>query len=115
MVIIWAAQCGRLEVVRLLIADPRVDPSAQNNKAIILAAGNGHLEVVNRLLLDSRVDPSDDSNCAIQLAAEPLDTTTCAGLLTALNRHPLLKEKYTSIDSEGNLETNSKQINWLEL
>ena len=52
---------------------------------------------------------------AIQLAAEPLDTTTCAGLLTALNKHPQLKEKYISIDSEGNLETTSKQINWMEL
>ena len=52
---------------------------------------------------------------AIQMSAEPLDTTTCAALLYALNRHPQLTEPYTSIDSDGNLKTKTKEINWLEL
>ena len=52
---------------------------------------------------------------AIQLAAEPLDTTSCAALLSVLNLHPHLQEKYIQVDSEGNLKTKSKQINWLEL
>lgn len=52
---------------------------------------------------------------AIHLAASPLDTTACASLLFTLNKHPLLKEKYTSLDGDGNLETSLKKINWLDL
>jgi len=52
---------------------------------------------------------------AIQMAAEPLDSTTCASLIHALNQNPLLKEKYTDIDGKGNLTLPSKKINWSEL
>src|SRR3989338_923214 len=52
---------------------------------------------------------------AIQMAAEPLDTTTCLTLIHTLNKHPLLTEKYTAMDSEGNLKTATKTINWFEL
>lgn len=52
---------------------------------------------------------------AIQMAAEPLDTTVCAALLHVLNLNPILKEKYVSIDPDGNLATSTKKINWSEL
>lgn len=53
---------------------------------------------------------------ALQLSSEPsLNSTTCASLLAALNQHPLLKEKYTSIDAKANLQTKEKKISWSEL
>jgi hypothetical protein len=46
--------------VKLLLADERVDPSANDNYAIRFAAKNGHKEVVKILLADERIDPSAD-------------------------------------------------------
>ena len=42
-------------MVKLLLQDPRVDPSDRNNGAIRLAHQNGHVEVVKLLLQDPRV------------------------------------------------------------
>ena len=53
-----AAKAGNLEVVKLLLTDNRVDPSDDDNLAIIWAASRGHHEVVKTLLADNRVDPS---------------------------------------------------------
>lgn len=52
---------------------------------------------------------------ALQLSMEPLNSTSIHALLAALNRHPLLKEKYTSLDSHGNLTTPARKISWQEL
>jgi hypothetical protein len=40
---------GRVEVVRLLLSDNRVDPSARDNNAIHSASSNGYVEVVQLL------------------------------------------------------------------
>ena len=64
-----ASENGYLEIVEILLQDPRVDPSDCNNYAIGLASENGHKEVVEILLRDSRVDPSDDDNYAIAFAS----------------------------------------------
>jgi ankyrin repeat protein len=66
---IKAAKTGDVEKVRLLLTDPRVDPSANNNVAIQQASHNGHLEVVRLLLTDPRTDPAADDNDAIQWAS----------------------------------------------
>jgi hypothetical protein len=60
---------GNVELVDLLLQDPRVDPSADNNWAIRFASNNGHLSIVDRLLQDPRVDPSANDNAAIQFAS----------------------------------------------
>ncbi len=52
---------------------------------------------------------------AIQLSAEPMDSTVCTTLLFALNKHPHLKEKYTAIDGDGSLRTESQKLNWFDL
>ena len=49
---------GYVNIVRLLLTDPRVDSSARNNSAIRWASLNGDVEVVKLLLEDSRVDQS---------------------------------------------------------
>ena len=48
----------------------RVDPSANDNRAIKLASQYGHVDVVRLLLADPRVDPSAIGNRAIQDASE---------------------------------------------
>src|SRR3989304_6063778 len=55
------AEKGDIEIVELLLADHRVDPSANDNHAIRLASSKGHDKVVKLLLADSRVDPSSDN------------------------------------------------------
>ncbi|MBC7465888.1 MAG: biotin--[acetyl-CoA-carboxylase] ligase [Bdellovibrio sp.] len=56
-----------------------------------------------------------ETSIAIQLAAEPMNTTVCASLMYALNKSPLLKDKFTHIDGQGNLTTAAKKTNWSEL
>jgi hypothetical protein len=53
-----------------LLADPRVDPTADDNSAIGLASQEGHGAVVELLLADPRVDPADLENYAIRLASQ---------------------------------------------
>jgi ankyrin repeat protein len=57
------------DVVRLLLSDHRLDPSFENNQAIIEAANNGNMVLFKLLLEDPRVDPSDQSNLALISAA----------------------------------------------
>lgn len=52
---------------------------------------------------------------SLQLSFEPLNSTSAQSLLHALNLHPHLKEKYTGLDAEGNLQTPSRKISWMEL
>jgi hypothetical protein len=73
--IYWASQNGHAEVVRLLLTDPRVDPSVRGNEeichdALAKASQNGHVEVVRLLLTDPRVDPSALNNYAIRFASQ---------------------------------------------
>ncbi len=48
-----ASQNGHIEVVELLLKDPRVDPGADNNYAIRIAHQNGHSKIVKLLLGDN--------------------------------------------------------------
>ena len=61
---------GHVDVVRLLLADSRVNPAECNNCAIQCACANGHVDVVRLLLADNRVNPADNYNQAIRLACE---------------------------------------------
>jgi len=49
---------GHADVVRLLLADARVDPAAYDNTAIRWSSSMGHAEVVKLLLADGRADPN---------------------------------------------------------
>ena len=60
-----ASENGYIDVVKMLLQDPRVDPSGRNNEAIRWSSENGHIEVVRELLKDPRVNPSGGSNYAI--------------------------------------------------
>ncbi len=66
----FVSQEGFDAVVRLLLRDPRVDPSAQDNAAIRWASERGHVDVVQLLLADPRADPSVRNHQAIRMASE---------------------------------------------
>ena len=60
----YAASRGHVEVVKLLMGDPRVDARAISKKgfsAMHYAAAEGHVEVV-KLLLENRVDANAKTN-----------------------------------------------------
>lgn len=67
--IIRASKNGKIKVVNRLLQDERVDPSAQDNQALLEASSKGHVDVVDRLLRDDRVDPSARKNAAIEFAS----------------------------------------------
>lgn len=66
--LIEAVEGRHLEVLQLLLADPRSDPADYDNELIGIAAWEGNYEAVALLLRDERVDPSDDDNSALRSA-----------------------------------------------
>ena len=59
-----ASMNNRVDVVKLLLEDGRVDPTIENNLALYLAIKEGHVRVVKVLLEDGRVVPNMyDNNC----------------------------------------------------
>jgi ankyrin repeat protein len=63
-----SVRIGFTDAVTFLLSDPRVDPSAENNRAVRLAAVKGHVEIVRLLISDARVDPSAENNLALRRA-----------------------------------------------
>lgn len=66
----YAAENGHYAVVQLLLADPRVDASADGNSALKCAACEGRLAILDRLLADPRVDAACDDLEALRGAAK---------------------------------------------
>jgi ankyrin repeat protein len=63
----FAFQCavyyGHDDIVKLLLADKRLDPTLDNNFAICWASENPHSEKCIKLILeDGRIDPSENGN-----------------------------------------------------
>lgn len=88
-----ACQRGDLELVNLLLADPKVDPtentadgkrygSNERQFCIRRAAKEGHIDVVKRLLKDKRVDPAYRNNWALAQCLAKGDLKMCQLLLT---------------------------------
>lgn len=57
-----------LPAIRQMLLDKRVNPSANNNEALIWAIQNGELEIVKLLLIHKRIDPSLNNNAVIREA-----------------------------------------------
>lgn len=79
--ILKAALAGHDEVVRLLLADQRVDP----REALSLATSARHVETVRLLLSDPRVDPTENNYSVLRYAASNYDIEIVA-LFLADNR-----------------------------
>ena len=58
--LVLAAEYGHADIVRLLLADDRCDPSWNYNEAIEIAAEYNHTETIKILLADPRVDPNGE-------------------------------------------------------
>jgi len=41
-----------MDIIKILLTDPKADPSADNNRTIRLVSENGHYEIINLLLED---------------------------------------------------------------
>ena len=58
----WAASRGRLDSVKLLIEEARVNPKQRNAEGLSplhIAASNGHLEIVRYLVEERGMDPTE--------------------------------------------------------
>ena len=94
----WASIGGHASIVKLLLADPRVDPSESDNWAIRYASRNGHASVLKLLLPDPRVDPSVQDNNAVELASRN-DHALVVELLLADHRVVALGGEQSSLES----------------
>ena len=56
------------DTIKLLLADPRVNPAVRRNRPIEYACGFGHTGLVQLLLANPRVNPADNHNRAIIVA-----------------------------------------------
>jgi ankyrin repeat protein len=63
-----ACEKGHTKIVKLLLENKYVDPSAANNEALCLAAESGYLDIVKLLLDNKEVDPRADLNYPINYA-----------------------------------------------
>ncbi|KAI9350723.1 ankyrin repeat-containing domain protein [Obelidium mucronatum] len=64
-----ASEEGHHLVVKLLMQDPRVNPSSGNDFALVKACLFGHIQVVKLLLTDKRVDPCSQLQASLCYAA----------------------------------------------
>jgi len=64
------SRSGHAKIVKILLKNPKVDPSYWNNDAIISACKKGHTKVVKLLLKDHRVDPGALNNRSICYASQ---------------------------------------------
>ena len=71
----------RTDAVRYILYDLKVDPSYNENEALMYAAENGNVELLMLLLADPRVDPSDQNYRAIRDAAKNKHTNILKLLL----------------------------------
>ncbi len=76
------------EVLLLLLADGRVDPSVNNNRLLYAASSFGWTDIVELLLADNRVDLSADDNMAICAASARGQTAVVALLISDARVNP---------------------------
>jgi ankyrin repeat protein len=94
----------RVDNVRLLLADKRVDPSADHNRAVRCARS---ADVVELLLRDERVDPCVDENALLRRALQDADIELVRLLLADRRVHvanvafPLPGSPRSSLDRGG--------------
>ncbi len=89
-----ASKFGNVDIVKLLLQDKRVDPSVDDNYAIIKASKYGRIDIVNLLLQDKRVDPSAQENEAFLSAILQRETNIVQILLQDKRVDPSAKNNF---------------------
>lgn len=56
--LLFSCSYGQTKVVKVFMADARINPAVWNNAPLKEARRNHHLDIVNLLLLDPRIDPT---------------------------------------------------------
>jgi hypothetical protein len=90
-------KAGATALVTTLLTDERVDPTADQNKAIQLCAKHGHLALLELLLTDKRVNPADEENAAICLACYNGRTDVARRLLKDERVDPTINNHYLMV------------------
>ena len=99
---IEAVKNGDVKNVKLLLADPRVDPSDDDNFAIRLASNYGQTEVVKLLLADPRVDwrLATTKNQLIKTEENKLKNKLTTSYLSLERKSPQVRMEDGSIKSQ---------------
>ena len=87
-----ACENNHLEVVKLLITDPRIDPSV-NNELIRVATDMGYIKIITLLMADQRVDPSAKNQAALMRAIKMGRSDVVNLLLTDSRVNPAVKNQ----------------------
>ena len=72
---------GHADIVKLLLADGRADPTVRDNEPIRMSCASGQADVVRLLLADPRVDPAAKNNNAICMSSRNAHTDVVQLLL----------------------------------
>lgn len=64
----FAISCGNINMIKCIVESNIVDPSINNNMAIMLASSSYNPEIMEFLLKDSRIDPETNNNYCIKNA-----------------------------------------------
>ena len=75
-----------VEIAKVILSNPNIDPSFGDNIALIGAVKNNNVEIIKLLLTDERIDPSYPNNELIILAAMNPQNGTIFDMLMKDNR-----------------------------
>lgn len=95
-----------LDTVKLLLEDPRVDPTLNDSKILLIAADLGYTEIVTLLLTKHQVDPAAQNNAAIKSAASQGHTGVLALLLADKRVNPAAENNVSIQLASENGHTN---------
>ncbi|KAJ3071388.1 hypothetical protein HDU98_005418 [Podochytrium sp. JEL0797] len=93
----WSARSGYLEVVRLLLSNPDVNPADQQHYAIASTPDDEFPEVVKLLLTDERIDPTAQNHLAIRWACDHDHLSTVQLLLADPRIDPGTNNNYVAL------------------
>eukprot|EP00818_Percolomonas_sp_WS_P009392 CAMPEP_0117439972 /NCGR_PEP_ID=MMETSP0759-20121206/2836_1 /TAXON_ID=63605 /ORGANISM="Percolomonas cosmopolitus, Strain WS" /LENGTH=616 /DNA_ID=CAMNT_0005231695 /DNA_START=97 /DNA_END=1947 /DNA_ORIENTATION=+ len=102
--IFWAAKNNHVRLMRVLLRDKRLDPSAGNDKSIVVASEEGHCDIVCDLLKDRRVDPGKQHSYALRIAAKRGWSNIVEQMLNHEKVDPIYNADYKDVIGRGALQ-----------
>lgn len=109
---------GELELFKLLIKHPDVNPAYGDNEAFILASERGYISVVKLLLKDLRVDPTARNHDAIIRSCADGQIEVVKLLLRDARVDPSTNENFVickAFECYQNSNDNKERVNYLDL
>jgi hypothetical protein len=100
------------ELISKLLQDSRVDPSDDDDWAIVLAFKFGHYDSIKILLEDKRTNPSNRNNVPLQLASFFPEEKFIKLLLNDPRVNPIHDNNYAITNANKNKNINTVKILW---